>query len=172
MIQSLVIIMRTLIALIVALGLSPGAGRAQDSREERAELAASIVAQLWPQVVASIDETAKAISSTAPAEHRDALSGAFGALANDARYRDIVIDVWSRNFTAPELRQIRGFYDTPAGRSLLAKTPQIARETNAAVQRLLVEAIARTTSTEGAASTGRPPAPQFGLPPSRGVLGR
>lgn len=163
-----------MIVLIVAVALvfSAGAGRAEEGREERTQIAASIVAQLWPQVIASIEETERAIAATAPAEHRAALGEAFGTLASDTRYRDILIDVWSRNFSVAELRQIRGFYETPTGRSLLAKTPLIARETNAAVQQLLIEAIARAKSAAGAAPGGQAPGPQFGLPPSGRFLGR
>lgn len=166
--------MKTVIALIVTLTLTLGAraGHAQESHEERTALAASIVARLWPQMVTSIDETGRTIAATAPAEHRAALGEAFAVLSGDSQYRDVLIDVWSRNFTAAELREIRGFYDTPTGRSLLAKTPLIARETNAAVQQLLIAAIARATSAAGAAPGGPPPRPQFGLPPSGGFLGR
>jgi uncharacterized protein len=43
-------------------------------------------------------------------------------------FTDAMALIYARNFTADELRQIQGFYGTPAGQKLLDKLPAITQE--------------------------------------------
>ncbi|MBY0336422.1 MAG: DUF2059 domain-containing protein [Acetobacteraceae bacterium] len=62
-----------------------------------------------------------------------------------------IADIWARHFTAAELRELRGFYDTPAGRKSLALTPVIAVETQAMVQTLIPRIVSETLAANRAA---------------------
>jgi uncharacterized protein len=51
-------------------------------------------------------------------------------------FTETMAQIYARNFTADELRQIQAFYHTPAGQKLLERMPAIAQESMALGQKV------------------------------------
>lgn len=52
-------------------------------------------------------------------------------------------EIYARNFSLSELRAITAFYESPAGRSFVAKQAKFSRDTSEAVARLMAPAMER-----------------------------
>jgi hypothetical protein len=50
-------------------------------------------------------------------------------------FNDLVADIYARNFTAAEIREVTAFYHSPVGQKLLEKMPVISQESMAIGQK-------------------------------------
>ena len=62
---------------------------------------------------------------------KDALDDEFDQMI--PQILDIAVQIYARDFTEQELSDLLAFYQSPTGRSMIAKTPQVAHDTMAAV---------------------------------------
>jgi uncharacterized protein len=68
---------------------------------------------------------------------RTVLEGSVGFAALEPEYAKLIADTYSEE----ELDQLVAFYGSPAGRALVAKTPELLKQTNALVQERLQSAM-------------------------------
>jgi len=89
-----------------------------------------ILQQLKPIITQGRPEVARDFDALLPAlqelvnSHSDAM----------AKMLEGIVEVYARNFTAEEMRQITGFYGQPIGQKLLDKMPVVAQESMAVGQ--------------------------------------
>jgi hypothetical protein len=72
--------------------------------------------------------------------------------------QDDIAGVYSNVFTKDELSGIAGFYDTPSGQALLAKTPEIQQQTMAIMMPRMMQAMASMQKARAPAAPAAAPA--------------
>jgi uncharacterized protein len=87
-----------------------------------------IMQQLKPAIVQGRPQVEKDYDAIMPALVE-------GMLARSGELIDLMADVYARNFTAAEIRQISAFYRGPVGQKFLEKMPAITQESMAAGQK-------------------------------------
>ncbi|NDK39730.1 DUF2059 domain-containing protein [Pseudoxanthomonas gei] len=80
--------------------------------------------------------------------------------------RPLYIDVYKKTFTSQDVKAIAKFYESPAGRSLLDKTPALMQNLMAAIQQKVVPMM-EELQTELKESTKPLPAPEVTPPAKR-----
>ena len=87
-----------------------------------------IMQQLKPAIVQGRPQVEKDYDAIMPALVE-------GMLARSGELIDLMADVYARNFTAAEIRQISAFYRGPVGQKFLEKMPAITQESMSAGQK-------------------------------------
>jgi hypothetical protein len=87
-----------------------------------------IMQQLKPAIVQGRPQVEKDYDAIMPALVE-------GMLARSGELIDLMADVYARNFTAAEIRQVSEFYRGPAGQKFLEKMPAITQESMSAGQK-------------------------------------
>ena len=78
------------------------------------------------------------------AEFREEFEGIFSSFFTDdlwERMRDPMIDVYLKVYSTQELAELRDFYKSPLGQKLIAKLPEVMRESMKAGQELMQDLI-------------------------------
>jgi hypothetical protein len=87
-----------------------------------------IMQQLKPAIVQGRPQVEKDYDAIMPALVE-------GMLARSGELIDLMADVYARNFTAAEIRQVSAFYRGPVGQKFLEKMPAITQESMSAGQK-------------------------------------
>ncbi len=89
----------------------------------------------------TVQQVAAALTGAVPEDmgYRDAVDAYVHKYIGWEALKDEVVALYVKTFTEPEVRELIAFYNTAAGRKLLAQTPAIGQEVSASVHRRLVE---------------------------------
>lgn len=80
--------------------------------------------------------------------------------------RPLYVDVYKKTFTSQDVKAISKFYESPAGSSLLDKTPALMQNLMAAIQQKIIPMM-EELQVELKESTKPPPAPEVTPPAKR-----
>ena len=89
----------------------------------------------------TVQQVAAALTGAVPEDmgYRDAVDAYVHKYIGWEALKDEVVALYVKTFTEPEVQGLITFYNTEAGRKLLAQSPAIGQEVSASVHRRLVE---------------------------------
>jgi hypothetical protein len=134
-----------LIAAFIAAGPAFSQGASPDAMAAARELVqASRVADQFKMLLPMISQQLKpAVAQGRPEVERDyeKIMPMVAEAANEriGQILDTIANVYARNFTADEMRQLTAFYRTPTGQKLLEKTPLVAQQSMEAGNKIGVQ---------------------------------
>ena len=122
--------------------------------------------QMTEQMVPSLEAQAKAGGTTLPADFRKRFDAVLLEVVPYAEQSSWAADVYARNFTSSELKDLIAFYRTPLGRKLASRLPTIMGDVGKRVSEIMPQrlpaALQRHGLIPGAAAQpqAKPPAKQ------------
>ena len=152
-----------LLAVVVAAAASPSATPSAEQKALAAELVRLVQSKetyhdslvlMTQQVSAALAAQARAQGTSLPPDFADRV---MSAAMEVAPYDEVVswaADVYARRFTAPELKDMLGFYRTPTGRKLAKLLPEIMGEVGKKVGGWMAERMPEALRRHGLGADG------------------
>ncbi|HEU4429094.1 MAG TPA: DUF2059 domain-containing protein [Myxococcota bacterium] len=120
--------MRTLLAAVASCSLLLASTARADDAEKDATIRKLIevtgATQMGSQLVANLFEQLKPAFPHVPVEVWDELA----ALLPPSEAAELIVPIYAKHFEQQELEALLVFYESPAGRKLLAKMPEVMQE--------------------------------------------
>ena len=149
-------------AMIVCVALGAGA-----KADEAAALASKLarlqmpkeqfeksMAAVFGQMQEATEEQAKAAGKAVPPDFATRMGGAMREIISYDEMMDLVAGVWMKHFSVDELKALVRFYESPVGRKLAGKQPEIARDTMGTMMPLIMQRVPKVMEKLKAGDTG------------------
>jgi uncharacterized protein len=117
--------------------------------------------QMMDQMVPSLEAQARASGKPLPPDYKQRINAALLEVVPYQEMKQWSAEIYAQRFTAPELKQLLGFYRTPVGRKLASKLPEIMGEAGKKVSVILPERLPGALRRHGLIGEGsEEPAPR------------